>query len=187
MKRVLGLGVAAVLMMALAGCEQHQVKIGTTTPKIGPTVTTPAATKAAVVAVASDEIIVDDKDAAFTTDGKWNTAEGDYLKGSVHWATKAADATAKATWTPVIPSAGNYAVYEYHGENPSNDHASNAPFTINFDGGSKDVAVDLTSNIGKWNLMGTYKFAAGTKGNVTLTNKANDNVIADGVKFVKVK
>ena len=45
------------------------------------------------------------------------------------------------------------------------------------------MPINLRGNIGKWNTLGTFKFAAGTRGNVTLTNKANGNVIADAIKF----
>ena len=61
------------------------------------------------------------------------------------------------------------------------------PFTITYDGNAKTIPVDLRSNIGKWNLLGTFKFAAGSSGNVTLSNKANGNVIADAIKFVPQK
>ena len=99
-------------------------------------------------------------------------------------ATGPTEAPATAAWTPEIKVAGQFDVYEWHGDDPNTDHATNAPFTINYDGGNKTVAVDLRANIGRWNLLGTFKFAAGKSGNVTLSSKASGNVIADAVKFV---
>jgi hyaluronate lyase len=39
-------------------------------------------------------------------------------------------------------------------------------------------------NGGEWNLLGTYSFAAGTGGSVTIANDGtNGYVVADAVKF----
>jgi hypothetical protein len=190
------LGVTAAAMWMLAGCDQYTRPVNETpkieaTTKAAPPATkaaTAAATKAAATATAamSGEIIIDNADEGFkVVSGTWNNARGDYYKDTVRWAVKADEASAVATWTPTIVSAGEYEVFEYHGENPSNDHATNAPYTIKFDGGSKEVAVDQTAKIGQWNSLGKFKFAAGTGGSVSISNKANDNVIADAVKFVK--
>jgi hypothetical protein len=183
MKRAIGLLGVTAMVAAMAGCEQRMVNVGTT-PKVG------GGTSAAVAApatAAAMEIVIDNKDAGFKSEGAWTSATGDYFKGEVTWAKKGDEATAKATWTPTIALPGKYEVFEYHGEDPSSDHASKAPFTIVHAGGKAEVAVDLSTKIGKWNSLGTYEFAAGTGGSVTLTNKADNNVIADAVKFVKVK
>ena len=61
--------------------------------------------------------------------------------------------------------------------------ASNAPYTVNYDGGSQTVPADQQTNGAQWNLLGTWTFVAGTSGNVQLTNNANGVVIADAVRF----
>jgi hypothetical protein len=135
---------------------------------------------------AAAEIIIDNGDPRFKGVGDWASATGGHdYKDEVVWATAAGatDTPATATWTPDIKVAGQYDVYEWHGDDPNSDHASNAPFTIKFDGGTKTVLVNLRANTGRWNLLGTFTFAAGTAGNVTLTSKADGNVIADAVKF----
>lgn len=166
--------VALAVLILVAGCHD---------PK-GPPATQQALTAPAVAA----EIIIDDADPTFRSEGAWTSAVGgkDY-KDEVVWAEGSATASAKATWTPVIKVAGNYDVYEWHGEDPNGDHATNAPFTIKYDGGSTTINVNLRENPGKWNKLGTFKFAAGTGGNVMLTNKANGNVIADAMRFVPQK
>jgi hypothetical protein len=131
------------------------------------------------------DIIVDNSDAGFRTEGDWQAAEtGSDFKGGVVWAVGGSVANAKATWTPDIKVAGTYELYEWHGADPNDDHATNAPFAINYDGGSKTVFVNLRQNIAKWNLLGTFKFAPGASGNVILTNAANGNVVADAIKLV---
>jgi len=76
-------------------------------------------------------------------------------------------------------------VYEWHGDDPNADHATKAPFTIKFDGDTRTIPVNLRANNGKWNLLGTFKFAAGKAGSVTLSSNADGNVLADAVKFVR--
>ena len=164
----------------LVGCQQTQtanpaaVKPGTTTPA------------AAAVAVA-EEIVIDNSDPDFRSEGGWSPATGGHdYKDNVVWTmgTAATDVPSTATWTPDIKVAGLYDVYEWHGDDPNSDHATNAPLTVKYDGGVKTVLVDFRANTGRWNLLGTFKFAAGKGGNVTLSSKADGNVIADAVRFV---
>ena len=49
----------------------------------------------------------------------------------------------------------------------------------------KEVLVDLTVNTGSWVSLGTFDMIKGTKCYVMLSSKADFNVIADAVKFVK--
>jgi hypothetical protein len=65
----------------------------------------------------------------------------------------------------------------------STNRATDAPYTINYDGGSVTVRVDQQNNGGVWNVLGSYPFAAGTSGSVVLSDDANGYVIADAVRF----
>jgi hypothetical protein len=87
-----------------------------------------------------------------------------------------------ATWTPDIAVAGNYEVYAWWVA--WTNRATDAPYTINYNGGSETVDVDQQVNGGQWNLLGTYPFVAGTSGSVLLTDDANGVVIADSIGFV---
>jgi hypothetical protein len=146
-----------------------------------------AAPAAAATMSAPGEIIIDNRDPGFKSEGGWTSASGGHdYKDETVWATATGptETPATATWTPEIKAAGQFDVYEWHGDDPNTDHANNAPFTVNYDGGSKTIPVDLRANTGRWNLLGTFKFAAGKTGNVTLSSKASGNVIADAVRFV---
>ena len=97
--------------------------------------------------------------------------------------TRAGNGSRTVTWTPDIPVAGEYSVYVWWVEH--SNRVTNAPYTINYDGGSKTIYVNQQENGGKWNYLGTYTFAAGTFWNVMLTNNAGGGQIvdADAVKF----
>jgi hypothetical protein len=84
-----------------------------------------------------------------------------------------------ATWIPNIPESGNYDVYVRWVNNPN--RASNAPYTINYNGGSETVYKDCRVNGCQWNLLGTYPFAAGTSGYIQLTDNADGYVNADAI------
>jgi len=97
--------------------------------------------------------------------------------------TRTGNGSRTVTWTPDIPVAGEYSVYVWWVEH--SNRVTNAPYTINYDGGSKTIYVNQQENGGKWNYLGTYTFAAGTFWNVMLTNNAGGGQIvdADAVKF----
>jgi len=133
------------------------------------------------------DIIIDDTDDGFRCEGGWYpaTTSDEYNDGTM-WTYGDSVASATAVFTPQIEVKGTYEVWEWHGDDPNWDHANDAPYTINYARGSETVHVDLQENIGQWNLLGSYKFDAGTGGNITITNKANGNVVADAVKLVYV-
>ncbi len=85
-----------------------------------------------------------------------------------------------AVFTPNIPSAGVYPLF-LHWTSDSN-RATNAPVTVNYNGGSATMTVDQTRQGGTWFELGSYPFEAGTKGTVTIgTAGANGYVIVDGL------
>ncbi|MDY6987277.1 MAG: hypothetical protein SWQ30_04395 [Thermodesulfobacteriota bacterium] len=159
-------------------------------------------------------IIVDDPDAVFDPDcappagypdsqpagsppygdaetqwGYWWGSPYEYGNGFRQVYNSDGAAWATATWTPDIPEAGDYHVYARWISGSIWVRASNAPYTINYHGGSETVRVDQTENgppSGTWNYLGTWDFVAGTSGNVVLSNDANHEVlVADAVSFVK--
>ena len=135
----------------------------------------------------TDEIIVDNRDSRdwFTTEGSWNVGVGgeDYDK-DVSWAVKGTgDST--AIWQPVLPESGTYRVFMWHGADPNNDHATNAPVTIKHKKGEETITVNFKEDYGQWNLLGEYKFKKGSDNYVKISNDADGNVLADAVKFVR--
>ena len=181
----------SVLLTACQSTPTSRPEAVVTAPKTAPAApAAPAAAAAATpagAAASSNELIIDDRDPGFKSEGDWTLGDsGADFKGGTLWVvgTSAGAAASTATWTPDIKIAGMYDVYEWHGEDPNSDHASNAPFTVKSDDGTKTILVNLRSNTGKWNLLGTFKFAAGQGGKVSVSSKADGNVLADAVKFV---
>ena len=88
-------------------------------------------------------------------------------------------------FTPVIPSTGNYRVslrWTQHA-----NRSSNVPVAITHGGGVSNTTVNQQSNGGVWFDLGVYSFAAGTTGNLLLTNTgANGYVIADAALWTPV-
>lgn len=133
-------------------------------------------------------VTVDNVDAGWSiTTGAWSTGSGSGMYGADYRFadTVATTATASCAWTPNLPSSGSYDVYIWYRQ--GTNRANNAPFTINYQGGSSTVYVDQSTNGGSWYKIGTsLPFAAGTAGNVTLDNSAQTPkvVMADAVQFV---
>jgi hypothetical protein len=124
-------------------------------------------------------IYIDNPEAEFF--GTWLFASGQGYGGSVRYR-NAGTGSATATWRPDIPSAGNYKVYAWW--STYYNRATDAPYTVNYDGNSQTFYVNQQINGGQWNqLGGTFPFAAGTSGTVVLSDDANGQVIADAIKF----
>jgi hypothetical protein len=91
----------------------------------------------------------------------------------------------QAVFTPTINIAGQYEVFEWHGDKTDADEGTNVQYTINHANGSEDVTVSQRQNQGQWNSLGVYNFTEGSSGNVTISARnANGVVIADAIKFV---
>lgn len=86
-----------------------------------------------------------------------------------------------ATWTPVVPESGHYKVYTWW--TAWTNRATDAPYTITYNGGSETVDVNQQILGGQWNELGTYPFAVGTSGTIELSDDADGMVVADGVKL----
>ncbi|WP_328472180.1 DNRLRE domain-containing protein [Actinoplanes sp. NBC_00393] len=133
-------------------------------------------------------VTVDDGDTNTAAVGTWTASTnaliakavgGDYRVNN--------DATTGHTYSyvPTITEAGNYLVeVHYVGEF---DRATNAPYTVHYNGGSKAYTVDQTTPVaaGGWKTLGVHPFAAGTSGKVVLGDVAGKAVIADAVRFTK--
>ncbi|KRE63341.1 golvesin C-terminal-like domain-containing protein [Paenibacillus sp. Soil750] len=134
---------------------------------------------------ADGSIIIDNLQAEKT--GTWNSSASlpNYY-GSDYAFNATGTGVDSICWKPTITQSGNYKVY-YRLPNGNGDRASNAPFTVYYNGGSQTFLVnEQTSPGGNWILLGTFDFALGATGYVELTDNANSNyVIADAVKFTK--
>ncbi|EEF61713.1 fibronectin type III domain-containing protein [Pedosphaera parvula] len=132
------------------------------------------------------DIIIDNP--AATVTGTWSTGTSSTDKYGSDYRFKSPGAGAGyLKYTPTIPTAGHYQVYEWH--SVGSNRATAAPFVVTYNGGSQTVSVNEQVNGGQWNSIGTFALAAGTGGSVKITDNFTDTtrvVIADAVKLVYV-
>lgn len=131
--------------------------------------------------------IVDDTDVSFVEFvGEWNTATTANGYHGTGYKTDLNTGGGKSVkYTPML-SAGTYQVFLRwtSGANRGN----NIPVDVNHAGGTTTVTVNQRTNGGVWYPLGTFQFAAGDSGNVTLRNDgSNGFVIADAVQFVELE
>jgi hypothetical protein len=133
----------------------------------------------------NSDVIVDNIDARVVGAWQTGTSSGDRY-GSNYIFKSPGDGSAYVEFTPDLPSAGQYQVYEMHPQGGNRTTA--APHTIVHDGGVATVPVNQQVNGGRWNYVGTFPFAAGTAGSVRISDAYTTGsvVIADAVKFVKI-
>ena len=91
------------------------------------------------------------------------------------------------TWYPAVTEPGTYRVDVHYVSGP--DRATNAPYTVNYNGGSRAYPVNQSaaSAGGVWRTLGSHPFVAGTAGSVVLGDVADASkvVVADAVRVVK--
>jgi len=138
-------------------------------------------------AKAVPDIIIDNMELGFKVEGTWYAgwSDEDYANGSM-WTTEDPKGNDQATFSFNIYTSGTYEVFEWHGGDPSYDHADNVPHTVNYHGGSKTILVNQQKNEGCWNSLGRYPFIEDHQYSVVINNNAHGNVIADAVKLVFV-
>lgn len=135
----------------------------------------------------SPDIIIDNPQAKVT--GTWSTGSGAPDKYGTNYRFKSAGTgSASLEYRPNFQSNGVFAVYAWHPQ--GTNRAVDAPYIINFDGGSTTVLVNQQTNGGQWNFLGEYNFKAGTNGFVKLTDAFTGNgglqLMADAVRFASV-
>ncbi|RTE08371.1 glycosyl hydrolase family 28-related protein [Paenibacillus whitsoniae] len=133
----------------------------------------------------ASETVVDNTSAELT--GTWTTATANAnYYGANYSYSNSGTGTDKIRWRPTITAVGDYSVY-VRLPNGDTSRATNAPFTIYYNGGSQTYYINEQSIWGgQWVLLGTHNFAAGTSGYVELTDNANGTyVIADAIKFTQ--
>ena len=127
-------------------------------------------------------IVADNASGSFT--GTWpaSTSVGGYY--ATNYQVHAAGSGASVfTWTLNAPNTGSYEVYARWTQHPN--RATNAKYTVNHAAGASLVSVNQEQGGGAWQLLGTYGFNAGAA-SVSLSDEANDYVIADAVMLVPV-
>jgi hypothetical protein len=133
------------------------------------------------------EIIIDNLDPGFSTEGSWSTLSNSALlhySSDFAWSASGTGAN-RAVFTPDIAATGEYEVFVWWVK-CWNNCASNAPYTVNHAGGSITIPMDQgdRDRAGQWNSIGVFTFNAGTSGSVVLTNDTDGRVVADAVRWV---
>ena len=142
--------------------------------------------KASLSNFANETIIIDNLDAGCVLSGSWSSSGlgGFYGSNSVYANTNSANAT--ATFTPNL-LGGQYEVAAWWPNGSASNSASDAPYDVVNAAGATTVTVDQTTNGGKWNILGTFTFSAGTAGYVRIRNNTtNRSARADAVRFVRI-
>jgi hypothetical protein len=86
------------------------------------------------------------------------------------------------TFRPALVAKGVYAVAVWYPAQPIN--AANVPVDIVSADGTNTAVVNQQVNGGRWNVVGTNRFNAGTNGYVTIRTAGTTNyVVADAVRF----
>jgi hypothetical protein len=140
------------------------------------------------------DILIDNGYPNVTVNLSWvnGTSSSDKYSTNYLFKSRVSTTGGYVNFVPTILTAGNYEISEWHpaGLNRTTD----APHVIHYNGGSATVYVNQTANGGKFNLLGTWNFAAGTAGYVQINDgftsgtpgQTATNVMADAIEFVYV-
>jgi hypothetical protein len=130
------------------------------------------------------DIVIDNPSASVV--GTWSTGTTAVDRfGSDYRFKNQGTGSAYLKYTPNILTAGHYNVYEWH--SVGSNRTTGAPEVVTFNGGTQTVTVNQQLAGGQWNLLGNFRFAAGTAGSVKITDASAGStlvVIADAIKFV---
>ncbi len=129
------------------------------------------------------EVIIDNPSA--TMAGTWTLATSATDKYGADYRYKGPGTSSEyLQYTPNL-TAGTWEVSEWHSQGTNRTTA--APHVITHAGGSATVNVNQRVNGGKWNVLGTYSFNAGSTGQARITANFSSGtgsvVMADAVRF----
>jgi len=133
-----------------------------------------------------NEVIVDDTNTAQTAvKGSWPSATNSNANGGQYRYNQDTVAGDTFTWVPQLTESGSYFVADHYPA--TSNAATNAPFTVTYNGGSTAYTVNQQSGTGGvWSILGQKPFLAGTAGKVVLGDgpaTSTTRVIADATRF----
>ena len=131
------------------------------------------------------DIIIDNPSASLQ--GSWTTGTSSTDKYGVNYYYTGPGTGAKSVqFVPNIAVAGNYQVYEWHTQ--GSNRTTSAQHIVVYNGSRQTIPVNQTINGGKWNSLGTFNFAVGSAGAVSVTDNysVGSVVVGDAMKFVFV-
>ncbi|MHA4820153.1 golvesin C-terminal-like domain-containing protein, partial [Streptomyces aculeolatus] len=130
-------------------------------------------------------VLVDNSDTQNTsTSGEWTRSrpktDTRASQGYDHH-TRSAGADASFTWRLNVPATGDYTAYVKYPE-----ATGKAVYEVTHAKGKKDTKhLNQSAKAGTWVALGTYDFAKGNNGKITLTGDSTGEVRADAVKLVR--
>lgn len=137
-----------------------------------------------LAATFGNEIVIDDEQATVT--GSWTASSSSGGYHGIGYRFRSGGSGANyVQFTPNLPHAGSYQVFAWYVQ--GSNRTTNAPYIINYSGGSQTNFINQKAGGSQWVPLGTFTFAAGTSGNVRLTDQFPDSgqvVMADAVRFV---
>jgi hypothetical protein len=115
-------------------------------------------------------------------------ANGVFDENYGYHACLAGNGESTATYIPTIGVPGWYEVSEWHGwhgDTPSSaNEATNVPFELGVSGQIRIRGIiNQSINYGQWNRLGYINLPRGKEGFLRISNKANNVVIADAMRF----
>jgi len=119
--------------------------------------------------------------------GTWSTSawQTNRWAADYHY-TNAGNGSAVAAWYFKVPLDGVYEVSAWWPDGHS-AWGSNVPYRTYHRNGNSVVRTDQRSNGGKWNVLGSYEFEAGTEWRVEIANDSPSTyVLADAVRLNRV-
>lgn len=134
-------------------------------------------------------IIIDNNSEGFSKTGEWHESTRDKgYEGSNYLWCKGGDGSSRAVFTPELKKDGNYRVFIKWVTGKSDDRASDALYTVKSGDVIQSMKIDLKQiqQAGKWFMLGEYPCKKGKGVSVTLSNRANNSVVADAVMFLYV-
>jgi len=141
----------------------------------------------ALPAITGTSVVCDNADSTgITTTGTWlaSTVTSGFYGINYLQDNDVENGSASIRFTPTIPVTGTYSVQMNW--TAALNRATNVPVKIARTGGTSTISVNEQNN-GAWFTLGQFSFAAGTSGNVLITDiGTNGYVVADAVRFVQV-
>jgi hypothetical protein len=143
------------------------------------------------------EIIIDDRDEGFSEQAKvtWYDINNCGHANDALWTYSTTDPDShenQAVWQPHLPAEAMYEVFVHIpscGTKAKAGPSTAASYTVQHRDAVKTISINQANAAGKWVSLGTYPFAAGQHGSVTLTDVAGDSMNVlwfDAVKWVAV-
>jgi RHS repeat-associated protein len=134
----------------------------------------------------SNQVTVTSSDPAYAAaDGAWPAAVDSNAVGGAYRYDQDSVSGDTFTWVPRLTESGSYQVEAHYVANAA--AASNAPYTVSYNGGSVAYTVNQQSGSGGvWATLGSQPFAAGNTGKIVLGDgpaSASTRVEADAVRL----